>query len=112
MRRVLSAVVVMAALGACGGDPATESDVGTTASGLSKRLDTGRIIVKWKSGVSETTKATAHHGQGATKKKALKSGADVVVVPKASTRAILAHYKANSNVASAEIDALVPPDGA
>gem|GEM_PF-3928165 len=74
------------------------------------QLDTGRVIVTFKPGVSSSARSAAHQAAGATVQRNLRGGGQVVKVAASKTASTVQRYRANPNVAWAEVDALVAPD--
>jgi len=110
-RAVLSSVFFLSACGA--GTVELDGELlpqdGTAQQGLAT-LDTGRVIVNFKPAASNSARNAAHQAAGATLQRTLRGGSQVVKVTANKTATTVQRYRANPNVAWAEVDALVAPD--
>ncbi|MFM2153936.1 MAG: hypothetical protein RL199_2371, partial [Pseudomonadota bacterium] len=111
-RAALAALAV--ALSACGVAPSAELgevDFGVSADPLVQR-DTGRVVVKFRDGVTAVAKDAAHASRRSKRLRKLRSGAEVVQVAKGTTEAQAKAYAGRADVLWAEPDALVLPGAA
>lgn len=73
-------------------------------------LNTGRVIVRFKSTATASARAAAHRQSNASVQRTLRGGEQVVRVAASATQATVNRYRGNANVEWAEVDALVAPD--